>query len=178
MASKVSSKRILVFKSIGNGKPYIIINGINLNLIRFIDYHFLDNQHYLLLLTYRCKLSRIPVSRPINGQDACSPDKPANLTLEKLKLHYVVHYMLRGTWSDIVPEEVDEGRVEAYKCNICQKKFKNNYEKKEFPARGSVICHIATDHGRLIEAMKKDSEIDMQSVRGLSFYLAYFIRHE
>merc|ERR1712061_154347 len=36
-------------------------------------------------------------------------------------------------------------------------------DKKEFPARGSVICHIATDHGRLIEAMKKDSEIDMQS---------------
>ena len=117
------------------------------------------------------------MSRPINGQDACSPDKPANLTLEKLKLHYVVHYMLRGTWSDIVPEEVDEGRVEAYKCNICQKKFKNNYEKKEFPARGSVICHIATDHGRLIEAMKKDSEIDMQSVRVLSYYLSYLIRH-
>ena len=107
------------------------------------------------------------MSRPINGQDACSPDKPANLTLEKLKLHYVVHYMLRGTWSDIVPEEVDEGKIEAYQCNICQKKFKNNYEKKEFPARGSVICHIATDHGRLIEAMKKDSEIDMQSVRVL-----------
>ena len=118
------------------------------------------------------------MSRPINGQDACSPDKPANLTLEKLKLHYVVHYMLRGTWSDIVPEEVDEGRIEAYKCNICQKKFKNNYDKKEFPARGSVICHIATDHGRLIEAMKKDTEINMQSVRVLSYYLSYYIRHE
>ena len=85
--------------------------------------------------------------------------------------------MLRGTWSDIVPEEVDEGRVEAYKCNICQKKFKNNYDKKEFPARGSVICHIATDHGRLIEAMKNDSEIDMQSVRILSYYLSYYIKY-
>ena len=113
---------------------------------------------------FRCKLSEVPVSRPINGQDTCTPNKPAFLPIEKLKLHYVVHYMLRGTWSNIVPEEADEGRIEAYRCNICQKRFKNNFEKKEFPARGSVICHIATDHGRLIDAMKNDDEIDMQSV--------------
>ena len=50
----------------------------------------------------------MPVSRPINGQDACKPGKPALLPVEKLKLHYVVHYMLRGTWSDVVPEEEDE----------------------------------------------------------------------
>jgi hypothetical protein len=109
-------------------------------------------------------LSEVPISRPINGQDKCSPGNPAFLPIEKLKLHYVAHYMLRGTWSDIVPEEVDEGRVEAYKCNICQKRFKNYYEKKEFPARGSVICHIATDHGRLTDAMKNDDKVNMQSV--------------
>lgn len=110
---------------------------------------------------YRCKLSEIPISRPIIGQEACKPGKPALLPIEKLKLHYVVHYMLRGTWSDIVPEEQDESRVEAYKCNLCQKKFKNNYEKKEFPARGSIICHIATEHGRLIEALTNDEKVDM-----------------
>ena len=106
----------------------------------------------------------MPLSRPINGQDKCIPGNPAFLPIEKLKLHYVAHYMLRGTWSDIVPEEVDEGRVEAYKCNICQKRFKNYYEKKEFPARGSVICHIATDHGKLTDAMKNDEKVNMQSV--------------
>ena len=72
--------------------------------------------------------------------------------------------MLRGTWTEIVREEPDEGRIEAYKCNICKKRFKNNYQKKEFTARGSIICHIATDHGRLMEAMKNDDKVDMKSV--------------
>ena len=95
------------------------------NIFEFIQY-------LLLVIFFRCKLSEIPVSRPINGQDACKPGKPAFLPVEKLKLHYVVHYMLRGTWSDVVPEEEDESRIEAYKCNLCQKRFKNSYEKKEF----------------------------------------------
>ena len=109
-------------------------------------------------------MSEVPVLRPINGQDACREGKPAFLTIDKIKLHYVVHYMLRGAWSSIVPEEADESRIEAYKCNICQRRFKNNFEKKEFPARGSVICHLATDHGLLLEAMRNDDEVDMQSV--------------
>ena len=115
------------------------------------------------------------MSRPINGQDACKPGKPAFLPVDKLKLHYVVHYMLRGTWSEIVPEEEDESRIEAYKCNICQKRFKNNYEKKEFPARGSIICHIATDHGRLIDAMKKDDKVDMSEVSCKDKFISYDI---
>ena len=124
---------------------------------------------------FRCKLSEVPVSRPIIGQDACTPGKPALLPIEKLKLHYVVHYMLRGTWSDIVPEEQDESRVEAYKCNLCQKKFKNNYEKKEFPARGSIICHIATEHGRLMEALKNDQKVDMSEVKQRIFNMYLYM---
>ena len=125
---------------------------------------------------FRCKLSEVPVSRPIIGQDACTPGKPALLPIEKLKLHYVVHYMLRGTWSDIVPEEQDESRVEAYKCNLCQKKFKNNYEKKEFPARGSIICHIATEHGRLMEALKNDQKVDMSEVKQRIFNICLYMK--
>ena len=83
--------------------------------------------------------------------------------------------MLRGTWSEIVPEEEDESRIEAYKCNICQKRFKNNYEKKEFPARGSIICHIATNHGRLIDAMKKDDKVDMSEVSYNDTFISYDI---
>ena len=72
--------------------------------------------------------------------------------------------MLRGTWSSIVPEETDESRIELYQCNICQRRFKNNLSKKEFPARGSVLCHLATDHGYLFDAMRHDDKVDMQSV--------------
>ena len=136
------------------------IIGINLRIIKDINHETYNHT----LNNFRCKLSEIPVSRPINGQDACSPGIPAFLTIDKLKLHYVVHYMLRGTWSSIVPEEQDEGRIEFYQCNICQRRFKNYLTKKEFPARGSVICHLATDHGHLLDAMRNDNKVDMQSV--------------
>jgi len=68
-------------------------------------------------------------------QDVCKPDRPAELTLEKLKLHYVVHYLYRGTWDHIVPEEDPAllGKIECYICNICHKRFKNHLEKKEYP---------------------------------------------
>ena len=68
-------------------------------------------------------------------QDVCKADRPAELTLEKLKLHYVVHYLYRGTWDHIVPEEDPAllGKIECYICNICHKRFKNHLEKKEYP---------------------------------------------
>ena len=109
-------------------------------------------------------MSEIPVNKPIAGQDTCSPGKPAFLTIEKLQLHYVVHYLLRGTWNSIVREDADECRIECYQCNICKKRFRNNLEKKEYPARGSVLCHLAKDHGHLLQAMEEDIYVDMQSV--------------
>ena len=39
-----------------------------------------------------CKLAKIPTAEKISGQDACTPSRPANLPLDKMKLHYVVHY--------------------------------------------------------------------------------------
>ena len=43
-------------------------------------------------------------------------------------------------------------------------KVQKQLREKEFPARGSVICHLATDHAFLLEAMRNDDEVDMQSV--------------
>ena len=35
--------------------------------------------------------------------------------MEKVKLHYVVHYINRGVWDHIVPEEGDkEGKIDSY----------------------------------------------------------------
>jgi hypothetical protein len=31
-------------------------------------------------------------------------------------------------------------------------------------ARGTFLCHVATEHGKVVEAMKEDSEVDMTSV--------------
>ena len=60
-----------------------------------------------------------------------------------------------------MPDAENDDRF-FYMPNLVGKK--NYYEKKEFPARGSVICHIATDHGRLTDAMKNDDKVNMQSV--------------
>ena len=32
---------------------------------------------------------------------------------------------------------------------MCDKKFRNNHSKGEYPARGSFICHWATEHGKV-----------------------------
>ena len=72
--------------------------------------------------------SEIVTSRQISGADACAPGRPAVLPVAKVKLHYVVHYLHRGTFNGVVPElhGEDRERVDAYVCNICQKPFREN----------------------------------------------------
>ena len=48
-------------------------------------------------------------------QDACRPGRPAELNVDKVKLHYVVHYINRGMWDHVVPEEKEkEGKIGEY----------------------------------------------------------------
>ena len=76
----------------------------------------------------------------------------------QIKLHYVVHYLHRGAFDDIIPDlqGKEKQKVDAYECNICQKKFKNNVQRGEFPARGSFVCHLATEHGKILNCMEED----------------------
>jgi hypothetical protein len=73
-------------------------------------------------------------------QDACEPGSPARLPLDKLKLHYVVHFLYTGIWDHIVPEvdAADMERIECYICNFCHKRFKNMMEKKEYPGKRTL----------------------------------------
>jgi len=114
---------------------------------------------------FTCKLAEIPTGRTISGSDACKPGRPARMTADKLKLHYFVHYMHRGTWDILVPEEKEEnlGKIEAYHCNLCPRRFRNNHDKKSYPGRGSIMCHLATEHGHLLKAMREDDKVDMTS---------------
>ena len=76
-----------------------------------------------------------------------------------MKLHYVVHYKEFGYWDHIVPEEGDrQGKIDSYECKSCNKRFNNNLEKKQYAGRGSAICHIATEHGRLLEALIQEEK--------------------
>jgi len=88
------------------------------------------------------------------------------MNLDKLSLHYVIHYIKRGVWDCLVPEllETDKPRIDGFQCNICQKKFRNNHSKEEYPARGSFICHFATEHGKIIDAMRNDDLVNMKPV--------------
>jgi hypothetical protein len=78
----------------------------------------------------------------------------------------VIHYLRRGVWDQEVPEptEADRERIEGYQCNVCGKKFRNNHDKGEYPARGSFICHWATEHGKVVEVMRADRSVDMAAV--------------
>jgi len=110
-----------------------------------------------------CKLSDIVTGKTISGSEACRAGRPARLGIDKFKLHYFVHYMHRGTWDELVPEEKEEdlGKIEAYHCNLCPRRFRNNHDKKSYPGRGSIMCHLANEHGKLLKAMRADDKVDM-----------------
>ena len=79
---------------------------------------------------------------------------------------FLIFYLkfFRGLWDHIVPEEdpiETERKIESYTCQVCNKVCKNNLEKLEFPGRSTALCHLATDHGRLLKAMIEDTEVNM-----------------
>lgn len=110
-----------------------------------------------------CKLADINTGKVITGYEACRPGRPAKLSIDKYKLHYVVHYMHRGNWDELVPEEneAELGKIEAYHCKMCPRRFRNNHSRKSYPGRGSIMCHLATEHGQLLKAMQNDDKVDM-----------------
>ena len=108
----------------------------------------------------------------------CRKGRPVELKVDEVKLHYVVHYKESGTWDHIVPEEGEnEGKIDSYECKVCFKQFKNSLEKKIYQGRGSSICHIATEHGRLLDALIKEGgmteEIEFLAKHDKSFNEAY-----
>jgi len=111
---------------------------------------------------HKCALSDLPTKtkRPIGK--SCRPGHPEDLKVESVKLHYVVHYKEFGYWDHIVPEEGERaGKIDCYECQVCDKKFKNQLEKQgpgSSAGRGSSICHVATDHGRLLEALLNEEK--------------------
>merc|ERR1711874_499662 len=131
---------------------------------------------------HSCALSDLPTKTKKPIGKSCRPGHPEDLNVSSVKLHYVVHYKEFGYWDHIVPEEGDRaGKIDCYECKVCDKKFKNALEKQgpgSSAGRGSAICHVATDHGRLLEALineEKDmtSEIEFLAAHDKGFNNAY-----
>jgi len=126
---------------------------------------------------HKCVLDYLPTktNKPIGK---CRRGRPAELKVDEVKLHYVVHYKEHGLWDHIVPEEGEnEGKIDSYECKVCLKKFKNSLEKKIYQGRGSSICHVATEHGRLLRALINEGglaeEIEFLAQHDKSFNDAY-----
>jgi len=113
---------------------------------------------------HKCVMSK--VSEINIAAELCTEKSPAYISFDKMCLHYVIHYIKRGTWDKLIPElkEEDKPRIEGFQCNVCAKKFRNNHSRGEYPARGSFICHWATEHGKVVEAMREDKLVEMDSV--------------
>ena len=84
---------------------------------------------------HRCLMSEVPCHRTITGSLTCHPGHPATMPLDKVKLHYVIHYLHRGLFNYLVPEvpEEERDRIDYYTCNICKRKFRNAPAKQEYP---------------------------------------------
>jgi len=86
--------------------------------------------------------------------------------VDQIKMHYVVHYMARGAWDSVLPRPAatDAERIDGYRCRLCGRTFRNNIGKREYPARGSFLCHYAIEHGKLVEALKNETKTNVDGV--------------
>ena len=67
---------------------------------------------------HKCMLDYLPTktNKPIGK---CRRGRPAELKVDEVKLHYVVHYKEHGLWDHIVPEEGEnEGKIDSYECKV------------------------------------------------------------
>ena len=96
----------------------------------------------------------------------CRRGRPLVMGVDQIKMHYVVHYMARGAWDTALPPPSASYamRIDGYGCRLCGRTFRNNIGKREYPARGSFLCHYAIEHGKLVEALKNETETNVDGV--------------
>lgn len=118
-----------------------------------------------------------PLPDHIAKKDRCTGKNPVRMPLKEMPFHYYLHYKDRGAWDDVVrplaTEEKD--RVESYECMICKNqpgsttgpKFRVKLGEDPEPQRCSFIYHFAHHHGKLVDAMRADKEMDMTHILDL-----------
>jgi hypothetical protein len=83
---------------------------------------------------HRCLQAFLPSVNKADAPDLCHRGRPAELAPDNVKLHYVAHYIQRGSFDHMV-KAVAEGekyRYEAYECNLCPFKARNDPAKQKF----------------------------------------------
>ena len=134
-----------------------------MNITPFSEEKLKINKHK----THSCVMSHVKTDQKFDpkSQGTCTFRRPANLPYKDLKLHYITHYLYRGTWNNIIPEEMDDQKIESYTCNIqTEDSCKQPIRNIGCDGRKSALVHLAMFHGLLLKAMLNDNKVDTQTM--------------
>jgi len=118
-----------------------------------------------------CRMSSISQLKDCSASKRCVQGAPLKVKLADIADHYYHHYRDRNYWDKFVSPITEEDRRnkkwESFQCKLCDTKFKVIYgtNPPDPDSRRYSFCyHFAFYHGKLIDAMQEDKEIDMEPV--------------
>eukprot|EP00088_Acartia_fossae_P038642 TRINITY_DN4008_c0_g1_i15.p1 TRINITY_DN4008_c0_g1~~TRINITY_DN4008_c0_g1_i15.p1 ORF type:complete len:543 (-),score=117.81 TRINITY_DN4008_c0_g1_i15:196-1824(-) len=120
-------------------------------------------------IKHKCLMTSSEIKGPAI-KTPCLKDKPLVMPFKDILQHYFMHYRIEGQWSKLVPptNHEDRGRIESYQCNICKSRFRaNRKEENPEPARSSLIYHLCMQHGKLIDTIREDANLEPEKIESL-----------
>ena len=105
-------------------------------------------------------MSEVETKKAIAGTITCKPGEAALLPVDKVKLHYVVHYLHRGAFDRWVPEaESEEEKLRAFSAaKLLDLKGVDSAELKQF--LGYSWVRLGKERARCLTLWKAARALD------------------
>jgi hypothetical protein len=114
-------------------------------------------------IMHTCIMNKCSDVKGPTANKSCTKKRPLEIPVTEILSHYFLHYREQGHWSKVVPptKPEDKLRIESFSCNLCSQRFRCNREKSDpEPARASFLYHYAIHHGKIINTIQEDPDLD------------------
>jgi len=111
-----------------------------------------------------CVMAKISPLDSSTSRSRCNEKNPQNIQTKDAITHYYQHYLKRKIWDKALPPCDVSSNIEWFQCKLCDMKFKVKLNEDPAPYRCSFLYHWATYHGKIIDAMQEDREVEMTMV--------------
>jgi len=113
-------------------------------------------------IMHKCIMNHCSEIKGSSHKQSCTNKKPLKVPVSGLLQHYFLHYREQGFWNTLCPKTnpEDHQRIEHYRCNICNQKFRVKEKGDPEPQRQSFLYHYAIAHGKIIDAIREDLDLD------------------
>lgn len=123
-------------------------------------------------IMYTCIMNQCSEVKGTSVKQSCTFKKPIETPVSGILSHYYLHYRAQGHWDKICPptNPDDLQRIESYQCSLCGQKFrcnKSDTKSDPEPARMSFLYHYAIFHGKMIDAIREDPDLDPAQIEAV-----------